>query len=256
MSEYKFIRFTNENGRADMVLNSPPLNLLSVDMLEEIVKALNEIRDDDSLKALKISAAGSIFCGGSKLEDLTSDTIGTMMPLYSRLYNYLNDVRGLTVAVIQGEAIGFGAELAAFCDVAIAADSAFFSFPQISMGLFPPIATAILPRLIGRNRTLDWIVSGRKISATEAVQSKMIARIVPELVLYDYSERYVSRVAGFSAPAVVLAKRAVDSALYTPAMEALRATESTYMLDLMNSLDPHEGIKAAIEGRKPVWKNR
>ena len=256
MSDYKLIRFNRVDGRADLTLNNPPLNLLSAEMLEEIVHALDQVRDDDALKVLFIRGEGMIFCGGVKVEDIIADNIGALMPLYSRMYNHLNDIRGLTVAAVQGEAVGFGAELAAFCDVTIAAETARFSFPQITLGLFPPVATAILPRLFGRNRALDWIISGRQVSAKEAVESHMIARTIPDLVLMSYAESYVARVAGFSAPAVVLAKRAVDNALYTPAMEALRTTESTYMLDLMNSIDPHEGLKAKIEGREPVWKNR
>ncbi len=256
MAAYKQIQFERKGGRADLTLDSPPENLLNVDMLEEIVDALDPLRDDDTLKVLLIRGQGTVFCSGVILEDLQADRVGALMPNYSRMYDYLNKIRGLTVASVQGRAVGFGAEFASFCDVTIAAENAVFSFHHITMGLFPPIATAILPRLIGRNRALDWIVSGRNVSAMEAAESHLIARVVPALVLNDYSDRYVERIASFSAPAVVLAKRAVDQALYAPAMEALRVTEATFMSDLMNSLDPHEGLRARIEGRLPVWRDR
>ncbi len=256
MADYKLIKFTRSDGRADLILNDPPENMLSVEMLEEIVSALDTIRDDDTLKVLLIRGEGGTFCSGVRTEDLMADRIGILMPNYSRMYDYLNKIRGLTIAAVSGKTIGFGAELASFCDVTFAADTAAFGFPHITMGVFPPIATAILPRLIGRNRALDWIVSGRSISAKEAVEAHMIARVIPSLVLSDYADRYADRVASFSAPAIVLAKKAVDDALYSPAMEALRVTEATYMSSLMNSLDPHEGLKASIEGRPPVWKDR
>lgn len=256
MSDFKLIKFEHEEGKARLTLNNPPDNFLSVEMLEEIVGALDVIRDKESLKILEINSTGKDFCGGVNLKDLTAEKVGELMPHYSRMFNHLNDICGLTVAVVHGEAKGFGAELAAFCDVTIAAESATFSFPQITFGLFPPIATAILPRIIGRNRALDWIISGRIVSAKEAVEAHLIARTIPDLVLNEYADNYFNRISGFSAPAVVLAKRAVDTALYMPAMDALRVTESTYMLDLMNSLDPHEGLSAFIEGRYPVWKNR
>ncbi len=256
MSDFEFIKFNRDGGRADLKFSNPPHNLLTVEMLEEIVRALDTLRDDDTLKVLLIQGEGDTFCGGVRTEDIMADSIGALMPLYSRVYNHLNDIRGVTVSAVLGEASGFGCELAAFCDVCIAADNAMFSFPQIQLGLFPPIATAILPRLIGRNRAIDWIVSGRRVTAKEAAEASMVARTIPDLALSQYANAYAERINHFSAPAVVLAKRAVDQALYTPAMDALRATESLYMLDLMNSLDPTEGLKASLEDRDPVWKNK
>lgn len=256
MSDYEFIKFSRAGGRADLAFNNPPHNLLSVEMLEEIIHALDTLRDDDSLKVLLIKGDSDTFCGGVRIEDIVADKIGALMPLYSRIYNYLNDIRGVTISAVMGEASGFGCEIAAFCDICIAAENAIFSFPQIRLGLFPPIATAILPRLIGRNRTIDWITSGRRVTATEAMEASMVARTIPDLALITYADAYAERLNSFSAPAVVLAKRAIDQALYTPAMEALRTTEALYMLDLMNSLDPTEGLNASLEDRDPVWKNK
>lgn len=256
MSDFKLIDFIRRDGRADLTLKNPPNNMITVEMLEEILNALDQIRDDDTLKVLVIRGSGGIFSGGVSPEDLTADRVGNLMPLYSRLYIYLNDIRGLTMAAVEGVAMGAGCELAAFCDVTIAAENARFGFPEIKLGLFPPIATAILPRIIGRNRTLDWILSGRDVSAVEASEANMVARTIPRVVLDEFIDNYADRIGKSSAPAVVLTKRAVDTALYTPAMEALRTTESTFMLDLMNCIDPHEGLKAGIEGRPPVWRNR
>lgn len=256
MSDFQFINFRRQDGRADLTLNNPPRNLLGVDMLEEILDALEQIRDDETLKILTIQGSNHNFCGGVAIEDLTAERIGNIMPLYSRLYVYLNDIQGLLLAVVEGEALGFGCELAGFCDVAVAADSARFGFPEITLGLFPPIATATLPRIIGRNRALDWIISGRELTASEAFEAHYITRVIPSSKVDDFITEYVNRINNFSAAAVVLAKRAVDGGLYTDVMNAIRTTESTYMLDLMNSIDPHEGLKAKLEGRAPVWKDR
>ncbi|MDP8229309.1 MAG: enoyl-CoA hydratase/isomerase family protein [Candidatus Electryoneaceae bacterium] len=256
MADYKYIHFDCHDGRADLTFNRPPKNLLNVEMLEEILDALDQVRDDESLKILVLRGVGGTFCGGIETTELMADQVGLLMPLYTRMFDYLNSVHGLTLGEIKGDVLGGGCEIAGFCDVVIAADNARFGFPEITMGLFPPIATAVLPRLIGRSRTLDWIISGDIISSERALQFGLVARIVSEDKLNEEVERYADRVASLSAPAVTLAKRAVDSALYVPVMEAKRTTESTYMLDLMSSIDPHEGLKAIQEDRPPIWKNR
>lgn len=256
MPEFQRIKFREEEGRAQLILNNPSHNLLNTSMLEEILYALEPLRDNDAIKVLLIRGVGGVFCSGIATEDLMSDRIGALMPLYTRMFDYINGVHGLVVAAVEGEAIGPGLELAAFCDVTIGAETAKFAFPEIAMGLFPPIATAILPRLIGRNRALDWLVSGRTFSAHEAVEGHLLARTVPDDEMDAFIEDYVGRIASFSAQAIRLAKRAVDSALYIPVMEALKSTESTYMLDLMNSIDAQEGLRAKIENRSPVWRNR
>lgn len=256
MSQYEFIDFKRTGPRADLTLKRPPRNVLNYEMIEEIVAVLEPLRDDDTLKVLIISGGGINFCGGIEAEELAVDRVGLMMPSYTRIYDLLNDVRGVIIAAVRGEAFGAGAELAAFSDVNFAARGAKFCFPDMRMGLFPPIAAAILPRLVGRHRTFDWIFSGRVISADEAIQNDLISRILPDEQLDSFVEEYASKIASLSRPAVICAKRAIDAALYSPVMEALKRTESTYMIDLMNHADPHEGIKAAIEGRAPVWRNR
>lgn len=256
MSQYQFIKFSRKGGRADLILDRPPSNMLSSGMLEEILSALDLVRDDETLKVLLIRGANGTFCGGAELEDLTADTVGLFMPNYTRMFDYLNSVRGLTVAAVEGNALAQGCEIASFCDVTIATEKAFFGFPEINIGLFPPIGAAILPRLVGRNRALYWMISGDQFSAQDAVDAHLAAKIVPSSDIDGFIKEYISKIASLSAPAIVHAKRAVDGALYTPVMDALRTTESAYMLDLMNSLDPHEGIKAKMEGRPPVWKNK
>ena len=255
MSEYRFIQFTRSKGRADLALNRPPRNLMNIEMLEEIVDVIGKAREDESLKAFVIKGAGSNFSGGLELEERSPDRIGILMPLFTRMFDYLNEICGLTIAAAEGEVSGGGFELCSFCDVCIATEGTTFSFPEISFGHYPLIATAILPRLVGRNRALDWIISGDKISSREAYRAGMINRLVRDGELMIEVNRYADKVASYSAPAIIWAKRAIDRTLYMPVMEALRTSESTYMIELLNNIDPHEGLKAAIEGRAPNWRD-
>ncbi|NQT35352.1 enoyl-CoA hydratase/isomerase family protein [bacterium] len=256
MSDYRFIDFTRKGSRADLTLKRPSRNLLNVEMLEEIVNALGKAREDESLKVLVVKGSSGTFCGGIELKERTTERVGHLMPLYTQMFDYLNDICGLTVAAVEGEAFDGGFELAAFCDVCIATEGATFCHPEIGFGHYPQIATAILPRLVGRNRAIDWIISGDKISAREAYRAGLINRLVREGELMDEVNRYADKVASRSAPAIIWSKRAIDRSLYASAMEAMRTTASTYMKELLSNIDPHEGLNAAIEGRPPKWRNK
>jgi len=253
---YQFIKFERVGGKAELTLNRPPENRLNAQMVQEILDALENLRDDESLKLLVLRGTNGTFCSGTETEALQADEVGLLMPYYTRIFKHLNKIMGLTLCIVEGNALDAGTELAAFCDVILSSESAVFGFPQIKMGLFPPIGTAVLPRLIGRNRTLDRIVSGEPFSAQEAFRMDLVARVVPDNKIQEVAAQYIARINSLPAPAIILAKRAVDGALYTPVMEALRSTESVYMLDLMGSIDPNEGIRAALEGREPQWRNR
>ncbi len=255
MSDYRFIDFIRKGSRADLMLKRPSRNLLNVEMLEEIVNALGRAREDESLKVLVLKGSGGTFCGGIELKERTTERVGHLMPLYTQMYDYLNDICGLTVAAVEGEAFDGGFELAAFCDVCIATESATFCHPEISFGHYPQIAAAILPRLVGRNRAIDWIISGDNISAREAYRAGLINRLVREGELMDEVNRYADKVASRSGPAIIWSKRAIDRSLYASAMEAMRTTASTYMKELLSNIDPHEGLNAAIEGRPPKWRD-
>ncbi len=253
---YQYIQFSRDEGRANITFNRPGGNFFNTQMLEEIVDALDGLRDDESLKVLVLTGANGTFCQGIEPKALQADQVGLLMPHYTKMYDLLNEIKGLVIAGVEGDALGAGCELVCFCDVVIASHNSRFGFPEVSMGLFPPIATAVLPKLLGRSRALDWIISSEMFSAERAHQVHLVTRVKLDDKLAEAVDNYANRVASFSAPAVTLAKQAVDGALYSSAMDALHHTESTYMLDLMNSIDPHEGIKAVIEGRDPVWRNK
>jgi len=249
------VTLNRSGSRAEITINRPPRNLLNVEVLEELVTTLKHMREDETLKILVMRGANSTFCGGIELIERTREHAGLMMPLFTQIFDFMNQIRGLTVALVEGEAHDGGFELASFCDVVFAADNATFQHPEITYGLFPPIAAAVLPRLIGRNRTLEWILTGELISAKEAHDAGLVNRIWHKDKVNIEIEKFVQKVDSLSAPAVIWTKRAVDRSLYAPVMEGMRMSESIYMLELMRNLDPHEGIKAALEGKKPVWRN-
>ena len=131
MSDYRFIKFDRDKDRAVLILNRPSKNILNVEMLEEVVDALGQAREDESLKVLTLRGGSGTFCGGIEREERSADRVGLIMPLFTRMFDFLNEICGITIAAVEGEATDGGFEIAAFCDITFATESAVFNHPEI-----------------------------------------------------------------------------------------------------------------------------
>jgi cyclohexa-1,5-dienecarbonyl-CoA hydratase len=157
------------------------------------------------------------------------------------------------VAAINGAALGGGLELALACDILLARDGARMGQPEIRLGVLPPFAAVVLPRLLGRARALDLCLSGRTFDAAEARGMGLVQHVFPQASFADDAEAYVADVASLSRPVLRLTKRAVVASLDVSLEEALRATERLYLDELMRLADAREGLAAFLEKRQPVW---
>jgi cyclohexa-1,5-dienecarbonyl-CoA hydratase len=160
------------------------------------------------------------------------------------------------VAAVQGAALGGGAELATFCDLVIASENATFGQPEIKVGVFPPIAALHYPARIGRAKTLQLLLSGDSINAVEAERIGLVDRVVPADRLAEAVEENLARFTAQSAVVLRLTKRAVRDSLGLPFDRAIGPLENLYHGELMTTEDAMEGLRAFVEKRKPVWKNR
>jgi cyclohexa-1,5-dienecarbonyl-CoA hydratase len=138
----------------------------------------------------------------------------------------------------------------------VASERSKFGQPEIRVGVFPPVAAAIMPRLIGRNRTLEFLMNGEAMSAAEAERIGLVNRVFPVEGFAESAAGFVSRIAGQSRVILEMTKRAVDSGLRAGVMEAIEAAEALYMGDMMTTHDAAEGLKAFLEKRPPVWAHR
>ncbi|MFQ5798549.1 MAG: enoyl-CoA hydratase/isomerase family protein [Bacteroidota bacterium] len=256
MKAYEFVTIVDGGEAASLVLNRSPLNIMNIAMLEEINAALEELQKLPNAKVFLIKAKGKAFSAGVDVADHTAEKIEDMMRELHRMFELLHGFRLPTIAVVDGPALGGGCELALFCDLVIASARATFGQPEVKVGVFPPIATAILPRLVGRNRTLDLLMSGETISAAEAERIGMINKKFPVEDFAKHVSEFVGKLTVHSKVVLEMTKRAVDGGLYRPCMEAMQRGEELYMREMMNTEDAHEGLKAFLEKRQPVWKNR
>jgi len=256
MNGSQFVKLVDASAVISLVLNRPPLNVINIAMMKEMNSALSECQRHPAAKVLVVKAEGKAFSAGVDVADHTSEKVGEMMSEFHRTFELLNGFKIPTVAVVDGAALGGGCELAIFCDMVVASERAKFGQPEINVGVFPPVAAAIFPRLIGRNRTIELLMSGETISAVEAERVGLINKVFPLDGFEAHVEHFVGRLAAQSKVILEMTKRAVDAGLHGGCMEAMKRTEDMYLGEMMKTEDAAEGLRAFLEKRRPVWRNK
>lgn len=248
------VRYTREGGIGRLVLDRPPVNVLNLGTMEALQSALAGAAADPALKVLAVSGAGRAFSAGVDVADHTADRVGRMLALFHGAVRQLMALEVPVVAVVHGATLGGGCELALACDMILARDDLKLGQPEIQLAVFPPVAAALLPRLIGRQRALDLILTGRTVGAAEALQMGLVSRVFGAAEFETGTAAVLAELATRSGPALRLAKRAVSAGADLAFGAALDRAEALYLADLMQLPDAHEGIAAFMEKRPPVWK--
>jgi cyclohexa-1,5-dienecarbonyl-CoA hydratase len=241
---------------ARLTLARPPLNVLTIAMMEDLNAALDEAAARPETKAILLEAEGKAFSAGVDVEDHMGDRVKPMLEAFHGIFRRLHALDCPTVAAVQGAALGGGAELATFCDLVVASEKATIGQPEIRVGVFPPIAALHYPVRVGRHRALQLLLSGQIIGAAEALRIGLVDLVAPPDMLAQTVEAELGRYTAQSAAVLRLTKRAVREAGGTPFEIALSRLEDLYQHELMATEDVHEGLKAFAEKRQPVWANR
>ena len=256
MSAPGIIRSRWDGAVARVTLVRPPLNVLTIPMMDDLNAALDEAAGRSALKAVLIEAEGKAFSAGVDVEDHMGDRAKPMLEAFHGIFRRLHALDCPTVSAVQGAALGGGAELATFCDLVVASESATIGQPEIRVGVFPPIAALHYPVRVGRPRALQLLLSGQVIGAAEALRIGLVDRVAPPEKLAETVEAELARFTAQSAAVLRLTKRAVREAAGESFELALSRLEDHYQLELMATEDAHEGLKAFAEKRPPVWLDR
>jgi enoyl-CoA hydratase len=234
------------------------LNALNDALAVELGAALAAFDDDPGIGAIVITGNDRAFAAGAD--------IGAMAEWdYRKVYveNYITKdweavrkTRKPVVAAVAGYALGGGCELAMMCDLIVAADTAKFGQPEITIGTIPGMGgTQRLPRAVGKAKAMDWCLTGRMIDAVEAERAGLVARVVPADKLEDEALAVAAKIASYSLPVVLKIKEAINRAYESSLAEGLlferREFHATFALD-----DRKEGMRAFVEKRKPDFKHR
>jgi cyclohexa-1,5-dienecarbonyl-CoA hydratase len=249
------IRYAVDYDVARLTLARPPLNILTIDMMQEIGTVLDDALERASLKVFLIEGEGKAFCAGVDIADHAGERVKPMLEAFHGIFRRLRRLLCATVAAVRGAALGGGAELATFCDVVVASEDATFGQPEIKVGVFPPLAAAHYPRRIGIARTLGLLLSGEVLPAEEAQRIGLVDRVVPSERLAEAVEAQVARFRAHSAPVLHLTKRAVLDADGLDLDVALPMLEDVYRYELMTLADAEEGLRAFTQKRAPIWRD-
>ncbi len=255
-SGFKDITFELKDGVGRIGLNRPPLNVLNIAMMQEIQAALRQAQSAAETRVIVISAAGRMFSAGVDIAEHTPDLMERMLDAFHGIFRLMADGEVPTVAVVQGHALGGGCELACFCDVIVAAQGVKFGQPEVAVGVFPPVAAALFPHLIGGRKAAELILTGEAIVAEEAYRIGLVNVVVPADHLAAEADRLVGRLTDKSAAVLRMAKRALRIGISNGFDQALPAIETIYTGALMGLEDASEGLRAFLEKRKPVWQHR
>jgi len=253
--EYQTIIVEEKDLVGKITFNKPPLNILNIEMMKEINQALQGFQKK-KLKIVIIKANGKAFSAGVDISDHTKEKVNEMIKEFHQIFTNLHYIDAPTVALVNGAALGGGCEVATFCDIVIASEKSKFGQPEIMVGVFPPIAAAIFPKLMLSKKALEIMLTGEIISANIAKELGLANHILPVDNFETESEKIITeKIANNSAIILKLTKRAFIEGATKNYSEAIKSIEDIYLNDLMNTYDANEGLSAFLEKRKPVWKN-
>jgi enoyl-CoA hydratase len=227
MAGFETIRYEKQEGTAQITLNRPHvLNAYSIKMRDELYEVLGAVKDDPEVRVVILKGAGEkAFCAGADLtEFLTAPS-----PVIARQARFERDVWGLFlsiekpfIAAVHGFVLGSGLEMALCCDIRLASDDARFGLPEPGLGIIPAAGgSQTLPRVIGRAAALDMLLSGRWLTAAEALKMKLVNRVVARVDLLPEAEEMAQKIKSHRPLAVSCIKRAVTQGLDLTLQEGL-----------------------------------
>ncbi len=257
-SNYEHIRFNIDDRVGRITFARPPLNVFNIAMMREIGQALVACGHERRLVAIVFDADKDCraFSAGVAVEEHVEGTIYQMLDSFHAIFRTLEQIARPTIAVVEHSALGGGCELVAACDIVIAGERSRFGQPEIKLGVFPPVAAVLLPRIIGDKRARELILTGDLIDALEAARIGLVNHVVPGNQLGPKLLEVLSKLRELSATSLELTRKAIDLGRGHSIDSALAEVENVYLHELMKTKDANEGINAFVEKRKPVWSDR
>ena len=252
------VQVERDGAIAVVLLNRPDaLNALSDELMDELVSALEELDRDRAVRAIVLGGSERVFAAGADIGELAQ--VSAIELYYQRRIERWDAIRGLwtpLVAAVSGFCLGGGCELAMACDLIVASESAEFGQPETGLGIIPGAGgTQLLTRAVGKALAMDVILSGRRLSAREALAAGLVARVVAKEAWLDEAKRIARAIAEKGPVATRLAKESVDRAFESTLATGLEAERRALYLAFASE-DAKEGLTAFTEKRKPEFGGR
>ena len=255
---YKTI-IVETRGRVGLItLNRPKaLNALNAELISELNQALDRYESDDEIGAIVVTGSERAFAAGADIKEMQEKSFGDVIRNdFIAPWERITRCRKPVIAAVAGYALGGGCELAMMCDIIIAADTAKFGQPEITLGTLPGSGgTQRLTRAVGKSKAMEMILTGRMMDAEEAERANLVSRVVAAEDVVDEAIKTAERVADMSMPVVAMAKEAINRAYETTLSEGVRFERRLFQASFATE-DRAEGMAAFTEKRQPAFVNR
>jgi enoyl-CoA hydratase len=256
---YQTILLRSEGAVGIVTLNRPQaLNALNSQLMDELTAAIDAYEADAAIRCVIITGSEKAFAAGADITEMAGKTFADVYKedFVTRNWERVARARKPVIAAVAGYALGGGCELAMMCDLIIAADNAKFGQPEITLGIGPGAGgTQRLTRAIGKAKAMDMCLTGRMMDAAEAERSGLVARVVPAAELMSETMKIAQKIAAASLPAILMVKECINTGLEMPLAEGIRFERRLFHA-LFATEDQKEGMKAFVEKRKAVFKDR
>jgi len=253
--DYQYLKYKSENGLNTVTLDRPPLNVLTIAMMEELIMALQQA-DVEPGTLILLQAAGKAFSAGVDVADHTPDKVEQMMDVFERLFVAMAGLSKPLVAAVQGAALGGGLEVVLMADMVLASEKARFGQPEVVVGVFPPLACYVLPRLLSWPQAMELLLGGGAIDAERALALGLVNRVIPHEGFAAGVAEWLEKFVQLSPVVLALTKKAAKAGMGEDFAATLSLIDTIYLNELMPTHDASEGLRAYLEKRRPVWQGK
>ncbi|MBY0120554.1 enoyl-CoA hydratase-related protein [Bacillus sp. S/N-304-OC-R1] len=255
---YEYIEAAVEGKLGFIALNRPKvLNAINRQMVSEILSVIEEFDEHEEVKVIVLSGNGRAFAAGADIDEMAADhAIDFELRNQFKDWDRLARIKKPIIGAVQGFALGGGFELALCCDLLYAADDAEFGFPEVNLGVMPGAGgTQRLTKLVGKTKAMEWLFTGKRILAREALHFGIVNGLFAKEVLMEETLKIARHIAAQAPISIRLIKESVLKAVDAPIEEGMHFERKNFYL-LFSTEDQKEGMKAFQEKRKPNFKGR
>lgn len=255
----EFIRYEVRDRIAQITLDRPPVNAITLQLVDELLAALAGAQADPDVRAVVIASAHKVFCAGLDLDIVRGKKGAEVKPFLERLYFALNDVQYRlgkpSIAVVDGAARAGGMTIALSCDMVIAGDKATFGYPEIDVGLIPALHFVQLPRVVGKHQAFGPLFLGEPFDAATAFRMGLVSEVVPAGTAGERARAIAQKLAGKSPMVMKLGRDAFMRAVDADYRRSVENAAETFAL-VAGTEDAQEGLTAFVEKRPPRYTGR
>ncbi len=256
MPDPEFVAVKVVGGLAELTLSRPPLNVLDIGTMESMAAALDTLAADPGVRLLMIGAAGEkAFSAGVEVADHVPEKVERMLGIFHAVIRKIEAFPVPVLAAVNGAALGGGLELALACDMIVAAAGAKLGQPEIKLGVFPPVAAVLLPRLLPPVVAHELLYGGGVVTAEQALAYGLVNRVFARESFAAEARAFAALFLELSRAALVHTRKAVRAAGTRGFAAGLAEAEAIYLNELMTTADAREGLAAFMAKRKPVWRH-